>query len=147
MIQGHGLFASRDIQAGEEVVRFGAGMEMAAARWPAHCQGKGLPLWGAFHSGRPGVGVAYDPTWQSMSQRPKWSYLNAASDPNAEMDPTSWPLLVCRAKRRICVGEEICISLSCLLICAKCGAPVKCVIHMKSAPFGKRLGVRCPGDN
>ena len=110
MIEGHGLFASRDIEAGEEVVRFGAGTEMAAAQWPAHCQGKGLPLWGAFHSGRPGVGVAYDPTWQSMSQRPKWSYLNAASDPNAEMDPTSWPLLVCRAKRRICVGEEICIS-------------------------------------
>ena len=108
-IQGFGLYASRDIQAGETVAGFWRGVEADAAAWEVHRAAGGLPYWSGIRSGRD-ASVTYDADWYSMDSRPSWTYLNHAPGPNAEMLLSSRPQIRFVAKQWIPAHTEICIA-------------------------------------
>ena len=89
-------------------MEFWRGVEADAAAWEEHRSAGGLPDWGGYLS-ELDASVTYDADWVSMSERPKWTYLNHSADPNAEMS-IDRPHIRCLAKRMIWAHSEICIS-------------------------------------
>lgn len=119
---GHGLYASRDINPGTCIAKFGDGRMMKERDWDSYASERGLnPEWSGIKAERclppPTKAYApvmlYDASWHDnfRDRRPKWSYLNHSNVPNVKMKlPRTGYTVAWFTMEAIVAGTELCFA-------------------------------------